>query len=44
MAIVQRRCDHCIDAQIEDLGLGDFLHVKCAGHDLLIPPVGLLQG
>ena len=32
-------------ARIEDLGPGDFLHVKCAcGHDELIPPVGLLQG
>jgi hypothetical protein len=31
------------DAQIEDLGPGDFLKVECAcGHDLLIP-LGLLQ-
>ena len=33
------------DARIEDLGPGDFLHVQCVcGHDLLIPPIGLLQG
>ena len=33
------------DARLEDLGSGDFLHVKCVcGHDLLIPHVGLQQG
>jgi hypothetical protein len=33
-------------ARIEDLGPGDFVKVECiaCGHELLIPPVGLLHG
>ena len=33
-------------ARIEDLGPGDFVKVECAacGHDVLIPPGGLLYG
>jgi hypothetical protein len=34
------------DARIEDLRPGDFVKVECVacGHDVLIPPSGLLQG
>jgi len=33
-------------ARLEDLGPGDFVKVECiaCGHELLIPPAGLLHG
>ena len=33
-------------ARLEDLGPGDFVNVECSacGHELLIPPIGLLEG